>query len=239
MRIITKMKKKREILKMYLYELHSHTREVSRCASVPAKELPGIYKAMGFAGIVITDHFLNSNTTVPKDMEWEKRVDMFCRGYETAKEEGDKTGIDVMFGWEYRYLDVDFLTYGLDKKWLMENPDCMRWGLLQYCDEVRAAGGTVIHAHPFREAPYIQMLELVPEHINGAEVLNANRTDHENAMAEKYAKSCGLAQSAGTDNHAGKVGRYCAVGFERKAVNERDLMDMLINGEGILRDIKL
>ena len=34
-------------------------------------------------------------------LDWEQQVDLFMRGYESAKEEGDKLGLDVFFGWEF------------------------------------------------------------------------------------------------------------------------------------------
>lgn len=223
---------------MYLYEMHTHTCEVSKCGTAGAAEQIRVYKNHGFSGVCITDHFLNGNTTVPAKADWKARVELFCRGWELACEEGDKLGIDVFFGWEYSYLGADFLTYGLDKSWLLENPDCVMWGLLQYCDEVHAAGGTIVHAHPFREAPYIEMLRLVPRHVDAVEALNANRTDFENSVAKQYAENYGLPLCAGTDNHIGETNRFCAMGFERRAENVRGLMTMLLNGEGRITDIR-
>ena len=40
---------------------------------------------------------LNGNTTVPKDPPWEIKVELFCRGFENAYEEGRKIGLDVFF----------------------------------------------------------------------------------------------------------------------------------------------
>ena len=79
----------------YKYELHAHTSEVSRCSVISAKELVAFYKSQGYSGICITDHFIGSNTTVPVGIPWDEGIEMFCRGYELAREEGEKLGIDV------------------------------------------------------------------------------------------------------------------------------------------------
>ena len=73
---------------MYLYETHLHTAEVSRCATNPAKAQAAYYKEAGFDGIIITDHFLGGNTTVPVNLPWEQRIERFCCVYELAREEG-------------------------------------------------------------------------------------------------------------------------------------------------------
>ena len=82
------------------------------------------YKEMGYTGLIISDHFLNGNTTVDKTLPWEQQVAEFERGYLAAKEEGDKIGLDVFFAWECS-MSGDFLIYGLDKEWLLANPDQM------------------------------------------------------------------------------------------------------------------
>ena len=53
------------------------------------------YKEEGYTGIIVTDHFFNGNTTVPRDLPWEERVELFCKGYENAKAKGDEIGLDV------------------------------------------------------------------------------------------------------------------------------------------------
>jgi hypothetical protein len=65
----------------YKYETHAHTSEVSRCSRISAVDLVRFYKGIGFSGLCITDHFLNGNTTVPKDLSWSERIELFCRGY--------------------------------------------------------------------------------------------------------------------------------------------------------------
>ena len=111
----------------------------------------------------ITDHFFNGNTSVPRDLPWEERVELFYSGYELAYEEGKKQGFDVFFGWEWTFRGTDILTYGLGKEWLLAHPEVWELSINDYCDLARESGAFLVHAHPFREAAYIDMIRLFPE----------------------------------------------------------------------------
>ena len=113
----------------YKYETHLHTREGSACARATAAEQVRSYYEAGYAGIIVTDHFFNGNTAVPRNLPWEERVNLFCLGYENAKAEGDRLGMDVFFGWESGYYGTDFLIYGLDKDWLLKHDDILEWSV--------------------------------------------------------------------------------------------------------------
>ena len=110
----------------YRYETHLHTCEGSACASASGAEMARIHKELGYTGIFVTDHFFNGNTAVPRDLPWRERVELFCLGYEHAREEGEKIGLDVFFGFEYGVHAADFLVYNLDKKWLLQHEDIDR-----------------------------------------------------------------------------------------------------------------
>lgn len=187
--------------KLYRYDTHVHTAEVSKCAKSSGREVAEAYHARGYDGIIITDHFFNGNTTVPRDLPWRERVELFTAGYRAAKEYGDKVGMQVLFAWEDSSEGNDFLTYGLDENWLADHPFIDRLPLVDYLKYVRLAGGTVVHAHPFRQDYYIPMIRLLPDLVDAVEVLNGHRTDEVNRRAKWYADSYGLPGTAGSDNH--------------------------------------
>ena len=140
---------------MYKYETHLHTKHGSACATISGKGQALEYKHAGYTGIIVTEHFFRGNTCIPKDLPWEERINLFCRGYEEAKYYGDKIGLQVFFGWEETYDGQDFLVYGLDKEWLLNHPEVEHWTIKELFLEVSKYGGMVIHAHPFRDSPYI------------------------------------------------------------------------------------
>lgn len=207
---------------LYKYEMHCHTSEVSKCGKISGAEMADFYKNMGYSGIVVTDHFLNGNTTVQRKMPWEERIDLYCKGYEAAKKRGSEIGLSVFFGWENSYGGTDFITYGLNKNWLIEHKYCDLLPAKEYLELARSSGGYVVQAHPFREAGYIDMIRLMPRDVDAVETVNANRTDFENDMADYYADSYGLLKTCGSDNHIGKQARIAALelDFEAKSIDE-------------------
>ena len=212
---------------MFRYETHVHTCETSACASASGAAQAMFYKSKGFTGIVVTDHFFNGNTSVPHELPWEEKVNRFCLGYEKEKEQGEKIGLDVFFGWEYSYHGADLLTYGLDKQWLLKHPMVMDMDVNSYCDFVREQGGIIVHAHPFREADYIAMIRLFPRKCDDCEIINSCRTDFENEMAKHYAESYGLLPFAGSDNHSAAQERLNGVEFDELITSEQHFVNLI------------
>lgn len=194
----------------YRYETHLHTKEGSACAGATAKEMVHAYKNAGYAGIIVTDHFFYGNTAVPRELPWEEWVQEFCKGYEHAKEEGDRIGLQVFFGWESGYQGTEFLIYGLDKQWLLEHPEIRDASVEEQWTLVEASGGLVIHAHPFREEPYIPEIRLYPQHVHGVEAINTTHSSPKschhcnpayNEQALCYAREHNLPITGGSDAH--------------------------------------
>ena len=215
---------------MFKYETHCHTSQTSKCSRITGADLADFYKSLGYTGIIVTDHFFNGNTTVPRDLDWATRVGMFRAGYLDAKAEGDRIGLDVFFAWEYSWGGNDFLIYGLDEDWLLANPDQLSLKPREYMQKVRADGGFVVHAHPFREAGYIESIKLIPRDVDGVEVLNSSRPDNENSPAFWYAKNYGLSISAGSDNHTGKRDKLAGVLLPERIGSTKDLARFIKNG---------
>ncbi len=221
-------------MKKHKYETHSHTSEVSKCSRISAVKLVRFYKEIGYSGVCITDHFLNGNTTVPSDLSWSERVELFCKGYQYAYQEGRRIGIDVFFGWEYSYLGTDLLTYGLDKEWLLNHPEVLSIDINQYCDLVHKYGGFIVHAHPFREDYYIDMIRLLPRKVDAVEIDNACRPDFENKLANQYADNYNLLKTAGSDNHSGRLNRFSGLQLSRPLDNVNDMVSSIRKTEAVL-----
>ena len=45
----------------YFYETHVHTSPISACAKVSVEEMLKAYKNAGYAGVFMTDHFIDGN----------------------------------------------------------------------------------------------------------------------------------------------------------------------------------
>lgn len=180
-------KNKRKIKEYpYLYETHLHTSQSSICASSSGKELACACKEYGYTGIIVTDHNWYGNTAIKEKLSWAEWVNRFCKGYEDAKQCGDRIGLDVFFGYESFYDGTEFLIYGVDQEWLLSHPQIKDAGIAEQYELVHQAGGMVIHAHPFREEWYIPAIRLFPEYVDGVEAVNGA---HSNILSKRYDKS--------------------------------------------------
>ncbi len=188
---------------MYRYDTHVHTSEASRCGKMSGAEMVHYYKKNGYDGIFITDHFVNGSTRTTQDMSWEEKIHVFCSGYESARAEGERVGLDVFFGLEYNFKFTEFLVYGLDREWLLAHPDCDKLDLRDFSALAHEAGAFVVHAHPFRIRPYIKAIRLFPDCVDAVEVMNAAHLDDmpHDRRAEWYASEFDLPRTAGSDNH--------------------------------------
>ncbi len=210
---------------LYLYETHLHTSEASACSIRTGAEHVRVYKEAGYSGIIVTDHFFNGNTAIPRDLPWENRVELFCKGYENAKLEGDRIGLSVFFGWEANYRGTEFLIYGLDKEWIKNHPEMMNWSVEEQYHHIHEAGGYVVHAHPFRIREYIRKIRLYPEHVDAVEVYNSGNGNIEfDKKAVAYAKEHDLPGLSGTDAHGFDKGLN-GMGFKKSLNSIEDFIE--------------
>ena len=217
---------------MYRYETHLHTYPVSRCAKVSPEEVVDYYLRIGYDGIFITNHFIDGNLSIDRLAPYSEKIEYYFSDYEKAAAYGKKVGLKVFSGVEITNGGTDFLIYGLDKKWYLSHPEIAEMRKSAELKFLSDHGAFIIQAHPFREAGYIDHIRLYPRLIHGTEVINANRTDFENRMAEIYAESYGLFRFAGSDNHTG-AGQTRLAGMEcaRPIKSEKDFISAAKKGE--------
>lgn len=192
-------------------QLHLHTAESSACGRDGAEAMMRACAGQGYGLVVVTDHFFNANTTSPRNLPWPERVGWLMKGYRAAKKAGDKLGVAVLFGWETDQGGPEILTYGLGEEYLLTHPDIAEWDLERYARETRAAGAFLAHAHPFRQAYYIDPFRPRPELYDAIEVYNAHHhhAGHSewDAQALRLAHRHGSLMTAGADAHkADEVG---------------------------------
>lgn len=185
----------------YLYETHLHTSQSSACGGMLGRDHVRYYKDIGFRGIFVTDHFFGGNTAVDRSLPWSEWVNRFCAGYEDARDEGERIGLDVFFGWEQGYGDDEYLIYGLDKQWLLNHPVIARCSRREQMELVHDGGGCVIQAHPFRTRDYIHRVRIGLRFCDGVEVANAGNGQPNDVYAYHFARELGLVMTAGSDNH--------------------------------------
>lgn len=220
---------------MFLYETHCHSSDCSHCGRSTARELVRAYHAAGFAGIVLTDHFLTGNSAVDRSLPWDTKMRLYYQAYLDACEEAAPLDFDVLFGIEHHYGNgKEVLVYGIGLDFLLANPDLAEIPLEIFVERVHQWGGVVVHAHPYRQRDYIDTtVEPRLDIVDGIEVYNAGDGAKDNdrkALAESGKR--GGIRTAGSDLHktdSVKLGKAGLV-FSRRVKNGADLVAALKEG---------
>jgi hypothetical protein len=173
---------------------------------------------------MVTDHFYRGNSSIDPNLPWKEWVGRFCRGYEDARDEGARQGLDVFFGWEETFDGDDYLVYGLDKAWLLDHPEAALWTRLGQFKAAERYGGCVVQAHPFRQHYYIKKINLSAGCVHGVEAGNAeNMYRSYDALALRYAEKLGVSVTAGSDIHyAGDADGAFGVYMDKKMAGIQD-----------------
>ncbi len=220
----------------YLFEMHTHTKEVSTCAVAYAEDLIESYRDSDYKGFVLTNH-LNASTFERAGLEnatWDKKIDHFMKGFRTVKDAaGDR--FVVLLGFEINFYNTpnDYLVYGVTEEFLRSNGDLMAMTPKQFANLCHKNGLLFIQAHPFRRGMKIVDWNI----LDGYEIFNGNpRHQSNNDVAELWAKKHNKAiVVSGSDFH--EIGDACGGGiyFKSPINNNEDLLRELKRGNYTLR----
>ena len=219
---------------MFKWDIHMHTSEVSYCAYTDGARMAELFKEKGYDGIVVTDHFVNGSSRIPKDLPWEERIMRQFDGYKAAKKRGDEIGLKVFAGFEYPERRTDFLVYGLYEDFLIKHPEIPELPIEEALTFFRENGGFIIQAHPCRL--YLKGssrgIHLYPQHVDAIEVYNGANGEgwfppEYNYFAKFYADQTNLPQTAGTDTHREEKMFGGGMLFERQPEDIFDLISMI------------
>ena len=185
------------------YELHAHTSECDLVAKLSGGELVRAYADQGYSGMVITDHYFSIFFDwFREELEGKSHkeiIDRWLRGYESARNEGEKIGFTVLPGAEVRIDGTinDYLVYGLEIEDLYRLPLLNRMASNDDVLDVLPTQTCVVHAHPFRE----NMTVRDPGRFFGIEVHNGGTDAFRNQLAKVWAEHYGKAMTSGSDCH--------------------------------------
>lgn len=213
---------------MYKYDTHVHTREVSPCGHVKAREVVQLYKEMGYDGIIITDHYYDDFFQSLGKISWEDKIETYLDGYKKAVEEGNKIGITVLLGIELRFTENynDYLLYGMTEEFLKENPELYTLGLKEFSRLIEKQDILLFQAHPYRKG----MEVADPQYIHGIEVFNGNpRHDSKNHKALSFARKNSLLMSSGSDFHQVEDVAKGGILVSEKITNVKELVKAMRN----------
>lgn len=218
----------------YQYELHTHTHECDRAACMPAADIVRNYHAVGYDGLVITDHYINrfEEKWFPDEvvgLNHQQYIDRWLRGYRCAKAEGERLGMTVLPGAEVR-LDGqinDYLLYGVEEDFFYEAPRLHRCKNLEELLSLLPPEVCVVQAHPFRN----NMVVADPEPLFGLEGFNGGNQPIRNEMAKMFAAHYQKPVTSGSDFHGKNRFATGGIRTEVEIRTPADLIRVLRSGE--------
>lgn len=191
----------------YLFELHAHTKETSRCSKIYADELIKKYSELHFDGVCITDHFYGKYFEELGDIAWRDKVDAYLKGFRRAQDIGREYNIKVILGMEYCLPGTkdDILVYGFNEEFLYQHQELYLLGGESLKKVAKDNNLLLIQAHPFRD----MISKTYDELVEGFEGYNSHpRHNSRNDMAMKHAIEFGGIIIAGSDVHRNEdIGR--------------------------------
>ncbi len=212
---------------LYPYELHLHTGEFGWCAHVPAATIVRNYEALGYAGIVVTNHYFEGGFAAMPETSWAEKIENYLRGYEAAVAAVSRDDFDVLLGIELRFTEHfnDYLVYGMTPEQLIQYPKLYEFTPSEFRKLADSLGWAFVQAHPFRRG-----CEAIPaEYLHGMEVKNMNpRHDSHNDAALAYAVEHGLAQTCGSDYHQLGDEAKAAMCFTERLRTSIDLAKLIL-----------
>lgn len=216
---------------MFRYEMHAHSSPCSGGGADIEEHIRALIEK-GYAGMVITNHFIKGDTRIDRVLPWEAFVAAYREDYERGKRLADALDFDLLFGIEEHVgKGREVLIYGIEPSLLEQNPVLRTGRIEDYIRLVHEAGGMLFQAHPYRERYYIEEPGPLDElaALDGIEVYNAANKPEENEVAAALANAMGLRCIAGSDGHStqsvGRAGILCKERIRTNAQLIRVLKD--------------
>ncbi len=185
-----------------IIDMHCHSKGVSRCCQCTYEQIIDIAKEVGIDAIILTNHYDRNYLKYYESAE--DLVEKYQREYKNAKAYGDRVGVKVYYGVEITANSLNVLpavhliAYGVDEKFLTDHPYVFDYTLEKIYETVRAYGGILVQAHPFRCADRL----VDTKYLDGIEISchpKYNTTSQE--KVKEVAHDKGLIITCGADYH--------------------------------------
>jgi len=218
-----------ELFSQYPYkmELHAHTSPCSSCSELPPENMIRLMKEQHYDAVVITNHFY-ANAPF---MKTEDPVGTYLEDFEKTREKGEKAGIQVLLGAEYRFdeNENDYLVYGVDESFLRETVNQLNMGIAAFYERYHQESLVILQAHPFRNGN----VPALSQYLDGMETMNLHPYHNSRvAVATRYAREQGFSiVTVGTDlHHLGHEG-LSALRTKVLPKDEAELVQLLRSGD--------
>lgn len=215
-----------------LLDLHAHSSGISHCCRIDARENILRAKAAGLDGMVLTNHYTKPYV---KDGDALAFAHRYVDEYHAAKAAADELGVTLLFGIEVTMEKCDgahLLVYGVEDSFVYENAAMYDYTQKELWDAVKAAGGALVQAHPYRREKNALLDTAM---LDGVEV-NCHPIylyTHRDEMVEIAVKN-NFALTCGGDYHADTERPICGTYVPSDvAKSRRALADFLLTAKTI------
>ena len=216
----------------YKIELHAHSNPCSGCSRLSVPNLMSALKREKFDAVVLTNHFFYDHGAY---REAHDPIETYMMDYYKCREIGEREGIVVLLGAEYRFLESqnDYLVYGIDKEFLKNTYHRSDLTLESFYKEFHSDDILIIEAHPFRDTS--GCFPANPKFLDGVEIMNMHPLKTiGNSVAAKFARDCNIPiVTIGTDLHWDEHAGICATRTKVLPKTEKDLVKLLRSGDYI------
>ena len=191
-----------------LIDLHAHSSGISHCCRIPYDAVIRTAQEVGLSGILLSNHYQKSYV---RDGDYAAFARRYTQEFRLAKDFGDSVGMRVFFGAEVtmeKYNGAHLLLYGITEEFIEENPTLFDWTMEEMYTAVKAVGGTLVQAHPYRKVKNL----LPTQYLDGVEV-NCHPLYGKSDFADmvEIATENGLILTSGGDYHADTYRPKCGV----------------------------
>ena len=190
---------------MKLYDMHVHTRGVSKCSRLSPEELCEAIKAEGSDGFILTNHY----SAYMVDRAFEDWLHKYEDEYYRTKEIAASYRLRTLFGMEVTVAGKDYLLYGVKPSCLYESDGPLyEYTLRELGDFAHERGAVLIHAHPYR----FDGTPSDPALLDGVEI-NCHPLYLDNAKHKvwDFAEKNRLLVTCGSDYHGDVYKAHCGV----------------------------
>lgn len=190
-------KRKIEMKKKSIFDIHLHTSRYSFCSNLLPEDLIKYAKRRNLDGVVITEH----------GKVW-SQSDLY-----RLQESAEKDNLKIFSGQEIRVLgsdgrEGDVLVYGINKDFEEYLP------IDELLKIVDSEGGVAVAAHPRRNILGLHD-DIYLYQFHGIEILNSNYNSDEIFISLNDMKYLNCAFTGGSDAHSiDRIGRYVTIFYE-------------------------
>ncbi|MBQ9080161.1 MAG: PHP domain-containing protein [Clostridia bacterium] len=193
-----------------LIDMHVHSAPMSTCGKLPSDQIIERTKAAGLDGMVLTNHY--NRKGMHEGETYEQYARRYISEYEFAKKYGDEHGFRVFFGIEVSmlaYKKAHVVAYGVDYDFVFNNVNMIEYDQEQLYRAVKAAGGVLIQAHPYRKN-VDRLMDI--NYLDGIELschpgYDGTHIDELSVIAKQNGKIL----TCGGDYHGGSIRPHCGM----------------------------